>query len=94
MAGVMAPSPKNRQAPAMPTSAAARRLLSSARWRCARAVSAMMPPSPRLWARRISSTYFTVTTRTSDQRIRDRMPSTSPRSMPSAAKCSSEAFSA
>ena len=44
--------------------------------RCASAVSAMMPPSPSLSARMITSTYFTVITRTSDQNTSDRMPST------------------
>ena len=33
-----------------------------------------MPPSPRLSARMISVTYFSVTTITSDQKMIDRMP--------------------
>ena len=41
----------------------------------ASAVSAMMPPSPRLSARRISSTYFSVTTIISAQKIVDAAPS-------------------
>ena len=42
------------------------------------ALSDRMPPSPRLSARITSITYFTVTTRISDQKIRLSMPSTSP----------------
>ena len=42
------------------------------RW--ARAISARMPPSPRLSARMISVTYLIVTTRISAQKISDRMP--------------------
>ena len=45
--------------------------------RCASAISARMPPSPRLSACMTSITYFTVTISTSDQKIRDRMPMTS-----------------
>ena len=42
--------------------------------RTASAVSAMMPPSPLLSARRISSTYFSVTTNISAQKIVDTAP--------------------
>ena len=42
----------------------------------ASAVSAMIPPSPWLSARMITSTYFTVITMTSDQNTSHRMPST------------------
>ena len=45
--------------------------------RCASAINARIPPSPRLSACMISITYFTVTISTSDQKIRDRMPMTS-----------------
>jgi hypothetical protein len=38
------------------------------------ATSAMMPPSPWLSARKISSTYLSVTTITSDQKISDTAP--------------------
>ena len=40
------------------------------------AVSARMPPSPRLSARMISVMYFSVTTMTSAQKITDSTPST------------------
>ena len=40
------------------------------------AVSARIPPSPRLSARMISVTYLSVTTITSDQKMIERMPST------------------
>ena len=42
--------------------------------RTASAVRAMMPPSPLLSARRISSTYFSVTTNISAQKIVDTAP--------------------
>ena len=38
----------------------------------ASAISAMMPPSPRLSARMMSTTYFSDTTTISDQNISDR----------------------
>ena len=79
MAGVITPSPKNRQAPLMPTRASAARIRAPGETRCARAISARMPPSPWLSARITSVTYFTVTISTSDQNISDRMPSTSQR---------------
>jgi hypothetical protein len=44
--------------------------------RRASAVSAMVPPSPWLSARRMNITYLNDTTHISDQRISDRMPST------------------
>ena len=74
MAGVMMPSPKNRQAPAMPIRDRMRRRLEPADTRWASAMSARMPPSPRLSARMTRSTYFTVTIRINDQKISDRMP--------------------
>ncbi len=74
IAGVMMPSPKNRQAPVMPTSARMLRVPVPRETRCASAISARMPPSPRLSARITSSTYLTVTISTSDQKISDRMP--------------------
>ena len=74
IAGVMTPSPKNRQAPVMPISARALRrgLLVTPRW--ASTISARMPPSPRLSARITSSTYLTVTMRMSDQKNSDSTP--------------------
>ena len=77
IAGVMTPSPKNRQAPTMPTMASVLRIEALTATRCASAISARMPPSPWLSARITSITYFTVTTSTSDQKNSDRMPRTS-----------------
>ena len=74
IAGVITPSPKNRQAPAIPTRARKLRIRAPAETRCASAISARMPPSPRLSARMISITYLTVTISTSDQKISDRIP--------------------
>ena len=78
MAGVIAPSPNSRQAPPMPINAIVIRTLGLTALRWARAISARMPPSPRLSARITSSTYFTVTIRNSDQKISDRQPRISP----------------
>jgi hypothetical protein len=44
--------------------------------RRASAVSAMIPPSPWLSARRTNIMYLIDTTQISDQKINDRMPST------------------
>jgi hypothetical protein len=77
IAGVITPSPKNRQAPAMPISPIARRVPAPDETRWASAISARMPPSPLLSACITSSTYLIVTIRISDQKISDRMPSTS-----------------
>ena len=70
----MTPSPKNRQAPTMPVRVRVLRTREPTETRCAKAISARMPPSPRLSASRMSRTYFTVTTSTSDQKIKDRIP--------------------
>jgi thiamine pyrophosphate-dependent acetolactate synthase large subunit-like protein len=51
IAGVIMPSPKNRQAPAMPISARLQRNRAFSTLRCASAISARIPPSPRLSAR-------------------------------------------
>ena len=77
IAGVMTPSPKNRQAPAIPTSAMALRIWVPTETRCASAISARMPPSPWLSARMTRVTYLIVTISTSDQKISDRTPSIS-----------------
>ncbi len=74
IAGVITPSPKNRQAPAIPTRARALRVPVPTETRCANAISARMPPSPRLSACMISVTYFIVTISTSDQKMSERMP--------------------
>ena len=55
-------------------SSAARRRGPPPAERTASAVSAMMPPSPLLSARRISSTYFSVTTSISIQKIVETAP--------------------
>ena len=86
IAGVMMPSPKNRQAPAMPISAKAQRSRAFSTLRCASAISAKIPPSPRLSARSTKATYFTVTVRISDQMIRLSRPSTSHASTPPSSK--------
>ena len=78
IAGVITPSPKNRQAPPIPISAMVRLTRSDVAVRCASAIRARMPPSPRLSARMTSRTYFTVTMRISDQKISERQPMISP----------------
>ncbi len=74
MAGVMIPSPKNRAAPKIPnvTRVAAR----LARVRDKSAVRAMIPPSPRLWARMMKPAYLIETTTMSAQKISDAAPNT------------------
>jgi len=69
---VIIPSPKNSDAPKIPsvTSRPTRTDL----LRLTSAVSAMIPPSPRLWARMITPAYLTVTTIISDQKISDATP--------------------
>ena len=94
IAGVITPSPKNRQAPPMPTSASVAFSRGPCATRCASAISARMPPSPRLSACITSSTYLTVTISTSDQKISDRMPSTSQVAMPVSTKWSMLALKA
>ena len=86
MAGVMMPSPKNKQAPAMPISARAQRRRAFSTLRCASAISASTPPSPRLSARRMNTTYLTVTVRISDQMIRLKRPRISQASTPPSSK--------
>ena len=58
----------------MPTSPRSRECAEPTETRCASAISARMPPSPRLSARMIKVTYLTVTISISDQKISDRMP--------------------
>ena len=91
MAGVMQPSPKNSAAPTMPSMETSQRPRGVRATRWAKAMRARMPPSPRLSARSTKKTYFTVTVSSSDQMMRDSTPKISPRSTPSAAKCSREA---
>ena len=76
IAGVIMLSPKNSEAPKMPSAAStscrpppagrARRRIS--------VISAMMPPSPSLSARITSSTYVTVTMIVTDQKISETTP--------------------
>jgi hypothetical protein len=73
--GVMTPSPQNSAAPSRP------RITTEPYWRDPRptaddanAVSAMMPPSPRLSARRIRTTYFSATTSIRVQTITEMTP--------------------
>ncbi len=70
----------------MPMRARTKRPRSVVAVRWANAMSAMMPPSPRLSARMMTSTYFTVTVSISDQKISDRMPRISQRSIPPSSK--------
>ena len=77
IAGVIMLSPKNRAAPSAPAIVTGQRkadvLLRL--WET-KAVSAKMPPSPWLSARMMMNTYLSVTTKTSDQLIKDRIPYT------------------
>ncbi len=72
MAGVIIPSPKNSAAPKIPNvvSTATRPI----RLRCTSAVRAMIPPSPRLWARMMKPAYLTETTIISVQKMSDTIP--------------------
>ena len=72
IAGVMIPSPKNSAAPKMPSITSAPAW--ATRLRCSSARSAMMPPSPRLWARMMKPAYLIETTIVSAQKISDTMP--------------------
>ena len=76
MAGVIMLSPKNSEAPKIPSAAStifARRPPGSARRRI-KAISAMIPPSPSLSARITSRTYVTVTMIVTDQKISETTP--------------------
>src|SRR6516165_5756121 len=76
MAGVIMLSPKNSEAPKIPSPAStalARVPPGSARRRI-RAISAMIPPSPSLSARITSKTYVTVTMIVTDQKISETTP--------------------
>src|SRR5215831_14248147 len=76
MAGVIMLSPKNSEAPKIPSAARiafARRPPGRARRRI-KAISAMIPPSPSLSARITSRTYVTVTMIVTDQKISEMIP--------------------
>jgi hypothetical protein len=70
MAGVMTPSPYSNAAPNSPSAMNTRRR----RMLRISASSAMIPPSPRLSSRSITTRYFTLTMRMSAQTISDRTP--------------------
>ena len=78
MAGVIMLSPKNSEAPKMPSAAstALARLLPGRARRRIRAISAMIPPSPSLSARITNRTYVTVTMIVTDQKISETTPKT------------------
>ena len=71
-------SPKNSEAPKMPSAASASlvRRPPDTPWRLIRVISAMMPPSPSLSARITSSTYLSVTTIVTAQKISEMIPKT------------------
>ena len=76
IAGVIMLSPKNSEAPKIPSAASttfARRPPGRARLRI-RAINAMIPPSPSLSARITSRTYVMVTTIVTDQKISEMIP--------------------
>ena len=72
IAGVIIPSPKNRPAPSRPS--VIRIAARGTFLREISAASAMIPPSPRLWARMITIAYLIETMITSAQKISDTIP--------------------
>ena len=74
IAGVMTPSPKNSAAPKIPS--VTNSAPCATRLRCSSAVSAMIPPSPRLCARMMKPAYLIDTTTISAQKINDATPYT------------------
>ena len=77
IAGVSTASPKKSDAPKSPTVRMKKRHSGCLRTAAlASAISAMVPPSPRLSARMTSTTYLSETTIISTQRIADSPPST------------------
>ena len=94
IAGVITPSPKNSAAPAMPITTTTQRPRVVTLVRSANAISARMPPSPRLSARMMTMTYLTVTVSISAQNTRLSTPRISHRSIPPSWKWSKEARSA
>ena len=68
----MIPSPKNSAAPKMPSVTSGR--AGATRLRCSSAASAMIPPSPRLWARMMNPAYLIETTIISAQKISETTP--------------------
>ena len=79
MAGVINPSPYSSAAPKIPrivNSHTARVAFARSRSGKARAISARMPPSPRLSARSTNAMYFTDTMSISAQKISESTPRT------------------
>ena len=77
IAGVIIPSPYSSAVPNSPSMMSAQRgLRFSAPTGVTSAVSARIPPSPRLSARRTKMPYLTEITSTSDQKMSDSTPST------------------
>ena len=72
IAGVIIPSPKNSPAPSRPS--VIRIAARGTFLREISAASAMIPPSPRLWARMITIAYLIETMITSAQKISDTIP--------------------
>ncbi len=72
IAGVIMPSPKNSDAPKIPSVTSSTMLRTLWRWQSA--ARAMMPPSPRLWARMMKPAYLIETTIISDQKISETTP--------------------
>ena len=77
MAGVIMLSPKNSAAPKAPAIVTGQRKAESF-FRCCKtsAVSAKIPPSPRLSARMMMNTYLIVTTKIKAQVMSDKIPNT------------------
>jgi hypothetical protein len=76
IAGVMAPSAKNNDAPRIPSIPYTLRRGLSRAVLITNAVSASTPPSPLLSAFNTTLTYLSRMTRTKDQKISDSTPST------------------
>ena len=72
IAGVIMPSPKNSPAPKMPR--VTRMNVRPIRLRLTRAVRAMIPPSPWLWARMMKPAYLSDTSTINVQKIREAIP--------------------
>ena len=72
IAGVIMPSPKNKAAPKIPSMTNAVAL--ATRLRCSSAARAMIPPSPRLWARMMNPAYLIDTTIVRAQKISETIP--------------------
>jgi hypothetical protein len=77
IAGVNMPSPNSMAAPKRPMPRRTRLVPTGERCRLRRVMSANMPPSPSLSARRTTVTYFKVTESVSAQTTSESRPSTS-----------------